>query len=81
MRTAMSAACLTWEAPSADVRWRPSLAMVTVTRLVTRLLRMPGLRWSSDLLIRREFRTYPLPAHLLADLAECCSTMRSRRQH
>jgi hypothetical protein len=33
---ASAATCLTWEASSIGVRWRPSLAMAIVTRLVTR---------------------------------------------
>lgn len=34
---ASAAACLTWERPSVDVRWRPPLAVAIVTHLVTRL--------------------------------------------
>jgi hypothetical protein len=37
IRTASAAACLTWEALSVDVRWRPRLSAVIVTHLVTRL--------------------------------------------
>jgi hypothetical protein len=37
MRAARSAACLTWELPSAGVRCRPPLATAIVTHLVTRL--------------------------------------------
>ena len=36
-RTASAAACLTWEAPSVGVRWRPSLPVAIVTHLVTQL--------------------------------------------
>jgi hypothetical protein len=35
-RPASAAACLIWEAPSVDVRWRPPLSVVIVTHLVTR---------------------------------------------
>ena len=38
MRTARTAACLTWEAPSVGVYWRPLLSVVIVTHLVTRSL-------------------------------------------
>jgi hypothetical protein len=31
-----AAACLTWEAPSVGIRWRPLLSVVIVTHLVTR---------------------------------------------
>lgn len=34
--TASAGACLTWEALSVDVRWRPRLSVVIVTHLVTR---------------------------------------------
>jgi hypothetical protein len=34
---ASAAACLTWERPSVDVRWRPLLSVMIVTHLVTRL--------------------------------------------
>jgi hypothetical protein len=36
-RAASTAACLTWERPSIDVRWRSPLTMAIVTHLVTRL--------------------------------------------
>ena len=36
MRTTRTAAYLSWEAPSVDVRWRPLLSVVIVTQLVTR---------------------------------------------
>ena len=36
VRAARAAACLTWEAPSVGVRWRPLLSVVIVTHLVTR---------------------------------------------
>jgi hypothetical protein len=39
--TASAAARLTWEAPSADVRWRPVLSVAIVTHLVTRSLASP----------------------------------------
>jgi len=35
--TASAAACLAWEAPSIDVRWRPPLVIAIVTHLATRL--------------------------------------------
>ena len=38
VRATSAAACLTWEAPSVDVRWRPLLSVAIVTHLVTRLL-------------------------------------------
>ena len=34
VQTAYSATCLTWVAPSIDVRWRPALSVVIVTHLV-----------------------------------------------
>jgi hypothetical protein len=39
----------------------------------THVARHPHGSRSSDLLIRRVFRAYPVPAHLPADLPECCS--------
>ena len=47
MRTARAAACLTWEALSVGVRWRPLLSVVIVTHLVTRSLVS---RWRERLL-------------------------------
>jgi hypothetical protein len=41
-RAASAAACLTWERPSVDVRWRPPLAAAIVTHLVTRSLAPPA---------------------------------------
>jgi len=38
MRAARASACLTWEASSVDVRWRPPLSVAIVTDLVTRSL-------------------------------------------
>ena len=36
--SASAPACLTWEVPSVNVRWRPLLAMAIVTHLVTQSL-------------------------------------------
>ena len=51
MRAARAAACLTWQASSVYVRWRPPLSVVIVTQLATRWLagrcREPLLRRSS----------------------------------
>ena len=38
VRAARDEACLSWEASSADVRWRPLLPVVIVTHFVTRSL-------------------------------------------
>jgi len=38
VRTARASACLTWVAPSVNVRWRPLLSVAIVAHLVTRLL-------------------------------------------
>jgi hypothetical protein len=38
MQSVRAAACLTWDAPSVDVRWRLLLPVVIVTHLVTRQL-------------------------------------------
>lgn len=53
VRTASTAACLSWEAPSVNVRWRPSLATVVVTHLVTRPCACPEARGPADLPIFR----------------------------
>jgi hypothetical protein len=68
--------CPTWGATSIGVCWRPSLAVVIVTHLVTRSSRGLGLAWSAHLLIRSDLRVRPLPTRTSVDLLGRCSAMR-----
>ena len=69
IRTACVAARLTWEAPSVNVRWRPSLAMAIVTHLVTRPVSVTGGSGPVDLPIFRRLCTSRRVRHRLPERA------------
>ena len=89
VRAARAAACLNWQRSSVSVRWRPRLAVVIVTHLVTRSF---GSRCREALLKHpvspsaNRYRAYPDPEWVLygrtprmqTEAAECRSRRRRR---
>jgi hypothetical protein len=73
-RTASAAVRLTWERPSVGVHWRPPLAVVIVTHLVTQSLPKPSTGRDCSRQVSAARRTQPGNSDMSASYPSCTST-------